>query len=43
MGAEGEGERKSEADSLLIMEPDSGFDTMILRSRPEPKPSQSLN
>ena len=40
-GAEGEGERESEADSLLSAEAtvsDVGFDLTTVRSQSEPKP-----
>ena len=33
-----EGERESQADSLLSVEPDSGLDPTTTRSQPEPKP-----
>ena len=36
-GAEGEGERESQADSPLSMEPDMGLDLTTLKSWPEPK------
>ena len=36
-GAEGEGERESQADSPLSKEPYSGLDPMTLRSWPETK------
>lgn len=35
---EAEGERQSQADSSLRVEPDTGLDPMTLTSRPEPKP-----
>ena len=37
MVGEGEGERESQADFPLRVEPDVGLDLMTLRSWPEPK------
>ena len=38
VGGEWEGERESQADPALTMEPITGLSLMILKSQPEPKP-----
>jgi len=43
VGGEAGGERESQADSALSMEPDTGPHPTTLRSWPEPKLSQTLN